>query len=383
MTRGHGAEVVYFGLANLLTFCSSTDHDTNGLADLVGTPSYFHRTSGGHSVDPRSDIFSLGSILYESVTGRHPFRGASRIDTMRNIVHSEPEWSLFDRMVSDRRVRNLARSCLAKSPQDRPAARELADVLGHFEGVAWHRLRDENAGSLLRRYPGTHGDSLDRRPDVSINEHPPSLSPAVTSVEKSQRTATWIWPRFPQMVVMSPLWVGSVGDSLVISSAKAARRRCSSRSTGRCGSCFLKRRQSSLLPNRAHAAWQLMTIPIIGGTGRVVVTNRKPPDVLPRRQNRLRLFVEPLQPRDRLSIIYVERPHDRPSSKRHDQFAVRGHRMATLIAAAFRSMAVRAQIIRLILSLERHSASTECVGRPTRMGRVGSALIAIAGNHGR
>ena len=59
----------------------------------VGTAAYMspEQASGeGHRVDGRSDIFSIGIVLYELLTGRRPFRGGTKEEVMRQIVHAEP-----------------------------------------------------------------------------------------------------------------------------------------------------------------------------------------------------------------------------------------------------------------------------------------------------
>ena len=97
----------------------------------VGTVSYMSpEQTRGEAVDGRSDIFSLGSVLYEAATGRHPFKGPSTLATMHAIATTAPAPpssvradlpSSFDRVIA---------ACLAKNPEQRPAsAAELARQL--------------------------------------------------------------------------------------------------------------------------------------------------------------------------------------------------------------------------------------------------------------
>src|SRR6185369_9335823 len=69
------------------------DHDCGKEDKLVGTPAYMspERARGeGHRVDGRSDIFSLGVVFYELLTGRKPFEGDSIRELLDNIAEGEP-----------------------------------------------------------------------------------------------------------------------------------------------------------------------------------------------------------------------------------------------------------------------------------------------------
>ena len=87
-----------WGLAKLI------DNRQSGEADLtvamgpvtddgmmLGTTPYMSpEQAEGKTIDARSDIFSFGSLLYEMVSGQHPFQGASRLSTLTGILHKEP-----------------------------------------------------------------------------------------------------------------------------------------------------------------------------------------------------------------------------------------------------------------------------------------------------
>jgi serine/threonine protein kinase len=123
VTRSGYAKLSDFGLAKLapqssgdeLNSAVTAGHTQPGM--IVGTIAYMSpEQASGNSIDARSDIFSFGVLLYESVAGRKPFKGASDLETLQMIIHGRPSPLGTD---IPERFAGVIEKALEKDPADR------------------------------------------------------------------------------------------------------------------------------------------------------------------------------------------------------------------------------------------------------------------------
>ena len=126
-------KITDFGLAKRVGSDSQLTVDHT----VMGTPSYMppEQALGRIAeIGPRSDVYSLGAILYELLTRRPPFRGTMPMETIQRVIHDEP---LAPRTINPRIPRDLETiclKCLHKQPAQRfDTAADLADDLRRFQ----------------------------------------------------------------------------------------------------------------------------------------------------------------------------------------------------------------------------------------------------------
>lgn len=134
LTEASVAKVTDFGIGKLLA--GDTDLTTTG--QMVGSPAYMSPEQvRGDKLDVRSDIFSLGVVLYQTLTLKKPFPADTLTTLVYQILHQEPDDPLDHNSELPPEISEIVRKCLAKNRDERYGdAAELADDLRALIGIA-------------------------------------------------------------------------------------------------------------------------------------------------------------------------------------------------------------------------------------------------------
>lgn len=134
--EGMTPKIADFGLAKLMESDPGLAHDASRSGEPVGTPRYMspEQAAGRNErIGPATDVYALGTLLYECLTGRAPFMGSSVIDTLDRIRHDEPLSPRRLERSIPRDLETICLACLHKEPRRRySTALALADDLGRF-----------------------------------------------------------------------------------------------------------------------------------------------------------------------------------------------------------------------------------------------------------
>lgn len=191
MVSGARVKVLDFGIAKRYghdapggrATASETEFRTEA-GIIIGTVQYMSPEQAmGKLLDGRSDLFSLGVVMYEALTGRLPFEGDSPGLTLTRIIRDDPPHVRVTRPGVSPKLSAIVMRCLEKDPVRRyPTARELVDALGAVtlpaaeNHVVTASHGDENAIPTMITTPKPAPPpqaTLKRTPRTQIERHPP------------------------------------------------------------------------------------------------------------------------------------------------------------------------------------------------------------------
>ncbi len=220
-------KVADFGIARAMN--SATESNLTQAGAVMGTASYFSpEQAQGAQPDPRSDLYSLGIVMYEMVAGRPPFTGENPVSIAYKQVHDNPQ--PLNQIVEGvpRPFEAIIAKLLAKDPKLRyPSAHALRDDLRRFRngeqvqalvaaaarpvaaggaaGVAaaaalahdvgtTPMVTEPYSGSQQAAHPpiaGTPTATMPQQPGPELSEYPPGASPEARYYQDSNSRTGW------------------------------------------------------------------------------------------------------------------------------------------------------------------------------------------------
>ena len=192
------------------------------IGEIAGTPEYLspEQAAGVEKLDVRSDVFSLGAVLYELLTGAPPFRGGTLPDLLRRIREEDPALPRRYDAAVPKGLQDICLKALDKEPAHRYAsAREMADDLRRFlageavlaEPTAYTRLIADKVGEHLRDLESWRRDQV-----VSDIEYEGIRKRYVRLLERED---AWIMEArrltLPQVSLYLGAWILAVGAALL------------------------------------------------------------------------------------------------------------------------------------------------------------------------
>ena len=162
-------KVLDFGIAKQVGVTKTTENATLTQGGMIlGTPYYMSPEQAlGKPVDGRTDLFSLGVVLYEALSSQRPFKGDTVTETIVQIVMSEPPDIMSVVPTVPNALAEVVRKCLQKKPENRfRNADELIEAIERVERIEKNAAHERNLPTMPTPAP--------------VIEHPSARQPQQT-----------------------------------------------------------------------------------------------------------------------------------------------------------------------------------------------------------
>ena len=219
-----------FGLAKILHETTDADHEvTSGLTSagaIIGTPEYFSpEQSTGNPVDKRTDVYSLGIVLYQMLSGHVPFTGPTAVSiAVKHTIEEPPSLSKLNPTIPHS-VEAVVMKAIAKKPHQRyDSAGELARALRAAAPVntlfqssngSYEEIAERTTPMLL-----SSNDTVLEIPFLSPHEAPtvntPAISPLVTAWEQKLKVPPFTQRETTRRNGCQPMWMILLSGALVL-----------------------------------------------------------------------------------------------------------------------------------------------------------------------
>jgi serine/threonine protein kinase len=204
MLDGTGSiKVLDFGISKQRGVSMAASRNLTNPTAALGSPNYMppEQMRSPKDVDPRADIWAIGAILYELLTGRQAFSGETVPEVCAAVMGSQPIPAHEFRPDLPRRLVHVVERCLQKNPQDRFAdVNELATALGPFGS-------SKAPTSLARIGRVLSGANAATVPNASLPPQTPKSNPA------TPRSTSPLWSKELTATITTGAAVALLGDS--------------------------------------------------------------------------------------------------------------------------------------------------------------------------
>ncbi len=222
-------KVLDFGLAR--GAAESTDKKLTGSGAVVGTPAYLAPEQADGHADPRSDLFSLGCVLYEMTTGKRAFQGATMMAILVAVASTTPRAPAALDATLPKALSDLIMALLAKRPEQRPPT--AAAVVGQLAALS-EATRDqaptrsstpaepeeiaealpvaETPAETAERLRGKSRRTAPERPDRPAQRNRTERlerdEDRRTRTKRSRRVGSRVWPVVAAVAICLPILMG-------------------------------------------------------------------------------------------------------------------------------------------------------------------------------